>query len=300
MALLLNKRRNQVCFLSFIFPSNSLFLKNFFSSLELQDYQDFDIVLINDGFNNIENFIPSKIKNRVYIFEGNGSIPKIRQIGINLVLELGYKYVVFGDSDDFFQANRISESLKGLSRTHVCFNDLSIFKDEKILDKYYWRKRLIGVGLLTKNWLFDKNCIGLGNSAVRSEVLLNIEIPENIIAVDWFLFSIILQKFNAKFLKNTLTFYRQHTNNLVGGVNCIDEMLVLQAIEVKKNHYSNFTQIPDYILKNFETNISYLSSQTIFKHYLNELNELDYNLFWWESTNFFNKINQKNQKNEQN
>ena len=82
------------------------------------------------------------------------------------------------------------------------------------------------------------NFVGLGCSAIRSETIKDINIPSDIIAIDWYLFTILLLKgFNGKMVNNASVYYRQHLNNTVGGMQRLDSKRLFKGVHIKEKHY---------------------------------------------------------------
>ena len=83
----------------------------------------------------------------------------------------------------------------------------------------------------------DKNIFGLSNTAIKLEDIKKFIIPDTLIAVDWYIFSLLLIKGNkAVFTNETVSYYRQYEQNTVGLKN-LDEKSFLKALEVKQKHY---------------------------------------------------------------
>ena len=47
----------KIAFLTTIFPMEEEYLKDFFNSLLQQTYKEFDILVVNDGYENFENLL---------------------------------------------------------------------------------------------------------------------------------------------------------------------------------------------------------------------------------------------------
>lgn len=63
LKLEIDLKLNKVSFLTTVFPKNKNFLIEFFDSLKNQTYKNFDVVVINDGYDNFE-----KIKKNIAKF----------------------------------------------------------------------------------------------------------------------------------------------------------------------------------------------------------------------------------------
>ena len=207
----------KIAFLTTVFPDNEKFLKTFLNSLSSQTYQNFDTVIVNDNFKNLDfykNLYPNL--NIINVNSSNTSA-KNREIGINYCIDQNYEALIFGDSDDYFKDNRIEKLLKLLIKADVAVNDLSLFDDNGIYEKNYLSNRLKNLDVVDFEFIKDKNIFGMSNTAVKLKNIKKVSFKRNIIAVDWCFFKSILKKgCKAIFTNETETFYRQHKNNTIG------------------------------------------------------------------------------------
>jgi glycosyltransferase involved in cell wall biosynthesis len=193
------------------------FLDDFFYSLDNQTYKNFDIIVVNDGYENLFD-ITAKYKNLSIIeLSASGTPAKNRQYGINYCLECGYDMLVFGDSDDYFSHNRIELSLNLLADWDIVVNDLSLFNCSGVYEDRYISNRVKNNTAVASSFIYDKNIFGLSNTAVRLKQLNEVVFDENLVAVDWKFYKDLLRKgYSAIFTNDTITYYRQHGDNTVG------------------------------------------------------------------------------------
>ena len=208
---------NKVAFLTIVFPENEEFLKPFFNSLSAQTFKNFDLVIVNDNFKNL-NFYTNLYSNLNIINVNSSNTPaKNREVGINYCLEKNYDILVFGDSDDYFKDNRIEKLLEFLIKADVVVNDLSLFDDNGIYEKNYLSNRLKNLDTIDFEFIKDKNIFGMSNTAIILKGIDKVSFNKEIIAVDWYFFKRILKKgCKAIFTNETESFYRQHKNNTAG------------------------------------------------------------------------------------
>ena len=208
---------NKIAFLTTVFPKNKKFLKSFFNSLSAQTYKNFDLVIVNDNFKNI-NFYKDFYSNLNIIDINSSNTPaKNREVGINYCIDQNYEALVFGDSDDYFKDNRIEKLLKFLTKADVVVNDLSLFDDNGIYEKNYLSNRVKNLDVIDFEFIKDKNIFGMTNTAVRLKGIEKVSFGEEIISVDWHFFKRMLRKgCKAIFTNETESFYRQHKNNTTG------------------------------------------------------------------------------------
>ena len=143
--------------------------------------------------------------------------PKNREYGINYCLDQGYDILIFGDSDDYFNNNRVEKSLEILKKADIAVNDLSLFNDNGIYEEKYLSQRLKNLDMIDLNFIKDKNVFGMSNTAIKLKNVSRVRFKKDIIAVDWHFFYMLLkQGLKAIFTNETVSFYRQHKNNTVG------------------------------------------------------------------------------------
>lgn len=270
----------KVAFFSTIFPMEKEFLEDFFESLKNQTYKEFDLIIVNDGFEDFETFLIKFNELKIIELKGNRNIAFNREIGINYCIDHDYDFLIFGDSDDYFQSNRIEVSLKYLIEYNcdIVVNDLTLFHTHIIEDKYI-SNRIENNIEIEFDFIKDKNIFGLSNTAIKVKSLENmINIPYEIQVVDWYLFSFLLLKNKkAKFTNETISFYRQYNNNLVG-LKKLSLESYKKGIEVKKNHYSSLLNIFD--IEYFKGQLVRLSN--IDNNKLKNINNSIEKPLWWE------------------
>ena len=173
-------------FAAFVYPDSEEYLPRMFSSLREQTDNDFDTVIFNDGVQNIEEICEKFLTKAPNIRVVEGSIPKIRTLGLLQLKNLGYDNVIFGDADDSFARNRV-EFLPQVHDLVVNEIDVHNVSSGKIFHGYFQKR-------IPSNSRFDfeaiRNCnfIGFTNSSVRASKIPQIDFPDQITAVDWALF----------------------------------------------------------------------------------------------------------------
>lgn len=264
----------KVSFLTTIFPMNDQFLYDFFDSLKKQSYKKFDIVVVNDGYNDFE-----KIKNyyKMYLniieLKYSNTPAKNREYGINYCIENNYDILIFGDSDDYFKKNRIEKSLQLLCNNDIVVNDLSLFDDNGIYESEYISNRVENNSIIDIDFVKNKNIFGLSNTAIVLKNLDKMIIPNDLIAVDWYIFTLLLlSDKKAIFTNETCSFYRQYGYNTVG-LKELDLESLKKGIEVKKRHLKSFSKMTNIFDKELERVLK-LNQKTVEKEIENPL--------WWE------------------
>ena len=207
----------KIAFLTTIFPMKIEYLYDFFNSLEKQTYKNFDIIVVNDGYENFKLLIDKYNTLNIIEVKYSNTIAKNREYGINYVIDKKYDILIFGDSDDYFSNNRIEHSIDLLGQFDIVINDLSLFNEKSIYCKRYISNRIKNGTKINFEFIKDKNIFGLSNTALNINILDNIVFDKDMVAVDWFLYKSLLKlEYSAIFTNETETYYRQYKNNTIG------------------------------------------------------------------------------------
>lgn len=233
-------KRSRILLFTVVYPGVENYLKDFFNSIHNQDDQNYDLLIFNDGIS--ESLIKKlcKHKNTYCLVNDCGySIAQVRNQGIEYAIANEYETIVFADSDDYFSKNRISQIRKNINFYDVLFSELTLVSDNNvILESDLFASGKFNSFLEGVEALVDCNVVGMSHSAVKVECLKHLVIGQNLQAVDWFLFSVLMLNHRSfGFLGTVQTFYRQHGNNLVGADKYLSEKRLKKGIEIKKNHY---------------------------------------------------------------
>jgi glycosyltransferase involved in cell wall biosynthesis len=197
---------------------NERFLHDFFNTLNKQTYKEFDIVVVNDGYEDFKN-IKLKYVNDLNIIEltFSGTPSKNREYGINYCIENNYDVLIFGDSDDYFSDNRVELSLNTLKENDIVVNDISLFNDTGIYEERYISNRLNDNSKISYEYIQNKNIFGLSNTAIKLDILEEVVFDEDLLAVDWYLYKGLLKNgCSSLFINKAITYYRQYEGNAVG------------------------------------------------------------------------------------
>lgn len=209
---------NDVSFLTTVFPMNEKYLYDFFDLLKNQTYKNFDVVVINDGYKKFDKIKNEYLNNLNIIEVQYSSTPaKNKEYGINYCKEQKYDVLIFGDSDDYFQNNRVQKSLEFLKNADIIVNDLSLFNNKSLFKEKYLSNRINNLEIIDVEFIRDKNIFGMSNTAVNLKKIPRVLFDKKLVAVDWYFFKNLLKRgFKAIFTNETITYYRQHEKNLIG------------------------------------------------------------------------------------
>lgn len=280
------RRMNKAAFFTVVYPGVEAYLPDFFHSLAHQSCPDFDLVIGNDGLTDIP---PDVFPFPVRMIDLRGTPAEIRSQGLRFLRSEGYERVIFGDSDDYFSPNRVELSLGLLDSYPVVANDLDLVDQHgRLLQGGYLSKKLGEKFEIPAGFIRDKNILGLSNTAVRVSCLADLTIPSGLVAVDWFIFSTLLERgFPAVFSAGTRTFYRQHGANTVGLGSRGQEKL-LQAVRVKSLHYEAMAaggkgSYDSLAVKFRDLYQRLLAEPTFLDQYSDYIKSFDWDpAFWWE------------------
>ena len=281
-----------IAFLTTIFPMKEDYLYDFFNSLNRQTFKDFDVVVVNDNYKNFskikEKFSDLNIKELKY----SDTPLRNREHGINFILDNNYDIVIFGDSDDYFSFNRVEVIIEKLIHYDIIVNDLSVFNEKRIYKKKYLSHRIKNNTEITIDFVKDKNIFGMSNTALRVKSLGNIIYDSELIALDWYIFSLALLKSGvALFTNETQTFYRQYDENTVG-IGKLNKGIILKGISVKLKQYE-LLSIEDSQFKAYYNEMTILSNVIKNNKMLDMVmsQKISYPL-WWEEVKLFRKENE--------
>jgi len=288
--------KNSICLFTVIYPGCKAWLPRFFESVAGQTRDDFDLMILNDGVTDAENLIPVN-PGRFQLITVSGTIAKVRQQGINLLMDSDYEKIIFADADDYFSENRIEKATEALETTDIYVNDLaSVDEGENLIQESYFSSRLGNQYEIEPDFILRKNIMGLGNSAVRKTGLRKINIPDNTIAVDWLIFTdMLLRGCSAIFNSDSVTFYRQHDSN-TAGFKKITPQKIEHALSVQLQNAAYFAEVSAKHKEHYEK-LKKLSSHLnkSEQHLQGYITEIEKTLpelpFWWEEIKTLDELN---------
>lgn len=282
-------QRNKVAVLGVIFPEVEKFIDDYLLSLEKQTFKNFDLIIINDGFNKFGKY-KYKYELNIKEIKYKNTPAKIRELGINHIREEGYEYIVFTDSDDFFSSNRIGKSIELLKHYDIVVNDLTLVSESgNILDTLYISNRIKKSSGVNLDFIIDKNIFGFSNTSMRLKCLTEkIKIKKSLIAVDWYLFTrLLLEGCSSIFTNEALSFYRIYRGNTIGLSSDIDWEKIGKIIDVKFFHYKKLSEIDTkfkHLYLKFNELKKYIKNSRCRENYIEKIKCLNINKpLWWEA-----------------
>ena len=280
---------------------NVKYFENFKKNFKKKN-NNYDIIFFCDNisvtFQNYDNLIFLNLRKKI-------SITGVRNYLIKHLITQNYQNVMFADLEDFFKEERAIMTFKYLKKYDVVFNDINLLKKNKIIKKNIFKNFFSGQKKINLENILNSNFFGFCNSGTKVKNLVNIEIPKNIIAIDWWIFSLILlNKKKIKFLKKISTNYRIDNMNIVGINKKINKKKLEKLIDIKYYHYLNMLYYCKKLFLNNKRNIFEQKYKYIKKirlksknnkfsdELLKIINKKKYNLF----NGWFNELSLENKK----
>lgn len=266
-----------IYFGSVIYPKAIPFAMDFLKSLSRQTFQDYCLLLINDGVdtdNLKEQFEKYKVKNEIVSYLVSYTPAELR---INLLREAKKRdadYLILGDIDDTFLPNRIEACV-----TEFENNQQLGFVYNKFLrmDSKVAMPELPKETISTKD-ILEFNYLGLSNTAINitniSYEMIDSLIEYKAQVFDWYLFSrLLLSNFIGGLVSDTVTFYRIYEDNYAG-IPQMTRCMIEKEIRVKLEHYKALSQYGNIYKELYDAYSS--------KQYIINSNKQYY--YWWNLT----------------
>lgn len=282
-------QKEKVAVLTTVYPEVIDYLDMFLATLETQTENHFDLVIVNDGLDGLDKICEPHGRLTYKVVDSCSTPALNREMGIRYCVDANYEYVIFADSDDYFEPRRVElliAKIRGLSVDCVV-NDIHLVNGEsgEVIKKYF-SNRLNNNQSIKLEDIKHSNIFGLSNTAVRAKYLYGIEIDPELIAVDWYLFTLLLLRgCSAVFTNEVNTFYRQHGNNTVGMGQVTIES-IKRSILIKSKHYMVLAGMYNELagLSDYYAGLAarITDEKYIRQYYSKCLERLPEYPFWWE------------------
>ena len=283
---------SKVCVLGVIYPGLENFLDAYFASIKQQSLRNFEILLANDGFEEIQHYLRKhSLEERTRVLKINGSPASIRRKLTIYAQNTGADYFIFTDCDDVLDENRVEESRSLLEKHDIVVNDLCVTDEElKIKFPHYLSNRIDNGKRFEMLDLIDLNFMGLTNTSCSRKVLQISSFISNydVIAFDWLYWSLALSlNYSAVFTCRTSTKYRNYNKNIAGLPQNVNQDSIEFGLRVKRLHYKALSRIDSSNevfskrLLQVEEMINYKNKQYIYENMIENMNK--YYPLWWEN-----------------
>ena len=234
---------NKVLVFTVIYPQADIYINEFLECLKSQTFRDFDLLIVNDGCDDISLSLKFGEFN-LKIIDSCLSPAKNRELGIRYAFENNYQKLIFCDIDDWFHPTRFETSLAYLHEADIVVNNLNIVgEDRKLLCANYYSYSINESTNIDLDFLDNKNILGLSNTAINVQEKAVMEFPEKLSIVDWYYFANCVERgLTISYCDIALTDYRQHGNNLIG-IDDFSVPLYRKMISLKTEHYEYMSKI---------------------------------------------------------
>lgn len=275
---------NKVVAFTVVYPSSEKYFSDFIECLQSQSYKNFDLLIVNDGCKR-EDLRPFCDFFNAIIEKGVLSPVKNREIGIKKAFECGYEKLIFCDIDDWFSFDRFFLSIEKLKSYDIVVNNLNIVDSKhSILCPDYFSFSITDNTIIDKNFLEDKNLLGLSNSAIRLTNQAIVDMPEDLSIADWFYFTVCAERdLTIGYIKDSLTDYRQHSNNLIG----IDDFsidLFKKMMGLKIKHYAHLSNLFPKYVSYYKSSLKLQSlSDEMISSVIKKNKSINSHPLWWEN-----------------
>lgn len=157
---------------SVIFQQNLCYIESFLESLKNQSDKEFKLFLVNDGAIDITMYI-CKYDFEIKVFDVRDLQPfELRILGLKELLKRNLcttHYIVFANTDDLMETNRVEISKQYLKAYPFVCHDLSLMtNDGVVFKKSIWSNKIKD----DFEFIINKNVIGFGNSGMHANLLL--------------------------------------------------------------------------------------------------------------------------------
>lgn len=211
---------------SSFYEAGAQFLEQFFAGVVNSadnGSREIRLLIAVDDFQNI-NCIVHRYHNDLDIFVSKANkfetISDVRSRMVKSAIQLKHEILIFLDMDDFLLDNGVNYHLQALADAEISYGDLQLVDS---LGNSIGKTLFSGVSVpdfvTSPNAIREGNFFGFSNTAIKTKSLerLNLQIPSNLIASDWWFFSSLLSSgLTAKKTAGTVAAYRQHDFNTLG------------------------------------------------------------------------------------
>lgn len=267
-----------------IYPGAESFEKEFFASIQRQSLKDFDMLVVNDTDYEL-NFSQKYPDLKIIEIKGCCNISGNRAVGINYAIDNQYEFLMLCDIDDLFSPLRVEKTMSIMPDCDIVVNELDIVdSDNKLIEEAYFSHSVNTETVFDYEFIKDKNLFGFSNTTMRVSKLSRVSFPKDLRIVDWYFYTLLLNKGpKVRFLPESLTYYRQHSGNMIGLSSYTIEVFKSQ-LQLKKKHYSYLKDIISGYedLYNQMISLEQLTDEEIEKRINQNQASTPYPL-WWEN-----------------
>ncbi len=181
--------------ISFLIPlyNDEKYIERSITSIEEQDYTNIEIVVVNDGSTDSSLSICERLKDKY----GNIKIFTTKNLGVCSARNLAVRkatgsYVLFCDSDDFFEEGAISEIVEVIEDTGadlVTFDYKNVYESGRVRDRFKNDGKIdeyTNAEALNEYILGNENfSMVLWRRAYRAELIKSVKFTDNMLPEDY-------------------------------------------------------------------------------------------------------------------
>lgn len=267
---------------STIYPNSKKYFDEFINSINAQSYKNFKIFLVLNG-TSLSRKQKNKINNEYEIFRINSKWQKSRVEGLKQLLKKKPNLIIFADSDDVLDKDRIKICIEKIGANDFIVNNLYLFQ-KNLKNKKKWLKRK--EKKITLNQIDYKNFVGCSNTIVKGSAIKKIInlIDIRLIAFDWCMAKLLLlNKFKGVYIDSPLTYYRQYNNNNSSLIK-FSKQKILKDIKCKLENLKYFLTVRlkyKNKIKDLENKKKMLNNKNFLKNLKKKF--MKNNQYWWST-----------------
>lgn len=192
------------------------YLPDAIDSVLNQTYQDFEIIIIDDGStdstkNIVTNYISQNGERVKYLFQNKKGSSAARNNGIK---NAKGEFIAFLDSDDIWLPEKLEKQIKLIESDKIGFvhSNAIVESNGKITSRIKPNSPVLNFDDL---FLGGKNIV-MSTSLIKKEFIEDVGMLDEAlkVAVDYDLWIRILMRYPIKHINETLAVYREHNNNI--------------------------------------------------------------------------------------
>lgn len=215
------------------YKTNINYLKQQIDSILKQTYTNIHLIISDDNSSSeeikkiLKDYEKQDERITLYLQEKNLGYNKNFEF---LLSKSKANYIAFSDHDDIWNADKIEKCLKRLIKENVDMvycNSTQIDENGNILHNDYLKYKKVPL-IRGKSHLAISRCIGTGCSQLITKKVKEEMLPfkNSVMAHDWLAGFIANENKGITYIKDTLFDYRLHKNNVFGGRNLNQNLLI--------------------------------------------------------------------------
>jgi len=179
-----------------------------------------------------------------YVETDAGSAAALRGRMFAAARRLPAESLMFVDYDDMIMADALPRVCDALSSEPIAYGDLLVANENgHSSSTLAFGPKDLPSRIDRAEALFDSNCLGLSNTAIRRDILLeeDEQVPAGLVAIEWWLFTRLLQRGHAAIAVNgPVAAYRQYAGNTLGAQDNLTLAGLRSRLAAMQAHYRSF------------------------------------------------------------